>query len=74
MYVPVQSPRRISFREFELDLASGELFKDGQKVPLPPKAFEVLRALVEHPGEVVTREDLPPACGLQTPSLSLKTA
>jgi len=41
-----------------LDLTSGELRKDGQKVPLPPKAFEVLRALVEHPGEVVTREDL----------------
>ena len=58
MHVPVQSPRRICFRRFELGLASGELYKDGQKVPLPPKAFEVLRALVEHPGEVVTREDL----------------
>jgi TolB-like protein/DNA-binding winged helix-turn-helix (wHTH) protein/Tfp pilus assembly protein PilF len=58
MHVPVQSPRRISFRKFELDLASGELYKDGQKVPLPPKAFEVLRALVEYPGEVVTRDDL----------------
>src|ERR1022692_3683327 len=58
MHVPVQSPRRICFRRFELDLASGELYKDGQKVPLPPKAFEVLRALVDHPGEVVTREDL----------------
>jgi len=56
--VPVQSPQRISFRRFELDLSSGELHKDGQKVPLPPKAFEVLRCLVEHPGEVVTREDL----------------
>ncbi|MGD0467214.1 MAG: winged helix-turn-helix domain-containing protein [Terriglobales bacterium] len=58
MPVPVQSPQRISFRKFELDLISGELHKDGQKVPLPPKAFEVLRCLVEHPGEVVTREDL----------------
>jgi len=56
--VPVQSPSRICFRDFELDLTSGELHKDGQKVPLPPKAFEVLRCLVEHPGEVVTREDL----------------
>ena len=58
MPVPVQSPQRICFRDFELDLTSGELRKDGQKVPLPPKAFEVLRCLVEHPGEVVTREDL----------------
>ena len=58
MPVPVQSPQRVCFRDFELDLTSGELKKDGQKVPLPPKAFEVLRCLVEHPGEVVTREDL----------------
>ena len=58
MPVPLQSLQRIRFRRFELDLTSGELRKDGQKVPLPPKAFEVLRALVEHPGEVVTREDL----------------
>jgi TolB-like protein/DNA-binding winged helix-turn-helix (wHTH) protein/Tfp pilus assembly protein PilF len=41
-----------------LDLISGELHKDGQRAPLPPKAFEVLRCLVERPGEVVTREDL----------------
>ena len=58
MPVPVQSPQRICFHDFELDLTSGELHKDGQKVPLPPKAFEVLRSLVERPGEVVTREDL----------------
>ncbi|MGB9072044.1 MAG: winged helix-turn-helix domain-containing protein [Terriglobales bacterium] len=58
MPVRVQSPQRICFRKFELDLTSGELHKDGRKVPLPPKAFEVLRSLVERPGEVVTREDL----------------
>jgi TolB-like protein/DNA-binding winged helix-turn-helix (wHTH) protein/Tfp pilus assembly protein PilF len=56
--VPVQSPPRILFRNFELDLTSGELHKNGQKVPLPPKAFEVLCCLVERPGEVVTRDDL----------------
>ena len=58
MPVPVQPLQRICFRDFELDLTSGELQKDGQKVPLSPKAFEVLRCLVENPGEVVTREDL----------------
>ena len=58
MHVPVQSPQRICFRDFKLDLTSGEFHKDGQKVPLAPRAFEVLRCLVEHPGEVVTREDL----------------
>lgn len=55
---PVQSPPASSFGRFELDVTSGELFKDGQKLALPPKAFAVLKALVERPGEVVTREEL----------------
>jgi TolB-like protein/DNA-binding winged helix-turn-helix (wHTH) protein/Flp pilus assembly protein TadD len=58
MLVSVPSPPRIRFCDFELNLTSGELHRDGQKVALPPKAFEILRALVEHPGEVVTREEL----------------
>ncbi len=37
---------------------SGELHKDGEKIALPRKAFEILRVLAERPGEVVTREDL----------------
>ncbi len=58
--MPVAAPpsTRLSFCGFELDCLSGELHKNGQKVPLPPKAFEVLRALVERPGEVVTRDEL----------------
>jgi TolB-like protein/DNA-binding winged helix-turn-helix (wHTH) protein len=59
MSVSVQSPpSRIRFQSFELNLTSCELFKNGQKIPLPPKALEVLRALVERPGELVTREEL----------------
>jgi TolB-like protein/DNA-binding winged helix-turn-helix (wHTH) protein len=58
MAVSAQSPTRLSFRKFELDLASAELHKDSQRVALPPKVFEILRALVERPGEVVTREEL----------------
>jgi len=54
----VQSPPAICFSGFEMDVTSGELFKDGQKLALPPKAFLVLKALVERPGEVVTREEL----------------
>lgn len=59
MPVSVQSlPPRLCFRNFELDSASGELHHDGRKVPLPPKAFELLRALAERSGEVVTRDEL----------------
>jgi len=46
------------FGTFELDLTSGELHRGGQKVTLPPKAFEVLKALLERPGEIVSREEL----------------
>ncbi len=46
------------FGALELDLTSGELRRAGRKVTLPPKAFEVLKALLERPGEVVTREEL----------------
>ena len=58
MLAPTHSPPPVRFGSFALDLTSGELRKDGQKLALPPKAFAVLKALVERPGEVVTREDL----------------
>ena len=51
-------PGRLRFGTFVLDPASGELHQNGHKVALAPKAFELLRALVERPGQVVTREEL----------------
>jgi TolB-like protein len=53
-----QSALRMSFGSLALNLASGELHHKGQKIPLPPKVFELLTALMERPGEVVTREEL----------------
>jgi DNA-binding winged helix-turn-helix (wHTH) protein len=58
MHAPAHSTSQVRFGDFALDLTSGDLRKDGQKLALPPKAFEVLKALVERPGEVVTREEL----------------
>jgi len=58
MPVSTPSPARICFGRFELDLTSGELHHGDRKVPLPPKSFEILRALSERPGEVVTRDEL----------------
>ena len=46
------------FGSFELDLATGELRKSGVRIKLQEQPFQVLRALVERPGEVVTREEL----------------
>jgi TolB-like protein len=52
------SPKKVSFGEFEADLQAGCLFKHGVKVRLRPQSFLVLTMLLEHAGEVVTREEL----------------
>jgi cholera toxin transcriptional activator len=58
MDVP-QSNRRIAcFGVFELDLSAGELRKSGVKLRLQGQPFQVLVLLLEHAGEVVTREEL----------------
>src|SRR5215467_4139652 len=47
------------FESFELDLRAGELRKDGAKpVCLPEQPFRILAMLLEHPGEVVSREEI----------------
>jgi TolB-like protein/DNA-binding winged helix-turn-helix (wHTH) protein/Flp pilus assembly protein TadD len=49
---------RLRFGVFELDLRAGELRKHGMRVHLQEQPFQVLATLLEHPGEVVTREEL----------------
>ncbi|HZL28487.1 MAG TPA: transcriptional regulator [Acidobacteriaceae bacterium] len=46
------------FDEFVLDRLKRTLARDGEPVPLSPKAFEVLTCLVTNPGRVVTKEEL----------------
>ena len=48
----------VRFGPFELDLRAGELRKQGLKTKLQQQPFRVLALLLEHPGEVVTREEL----------------
>ena len=49
---------RLRFGVFELDLRAGELRKHGLRVRLQEQPFQVLATLLEHPGEVVTRDEL----------------
>jgi Tol biopolymer transport system component/DNA-binding winged helix-turn-helix (wHTH) protein len=49
---------RLSFGLYEIDLQSGELWKAGFRIKLQGQPFKVLTALIERPGQVVTREDL----------------
>ncbi|HZR64119.1 MAG TPA: winged helix-turn-helix domain-containing protein [Terriglobales bacterium] len=51
-------PPVIQFGAFEVDSRAGELRKNGYKVRIQQQPFAVLMALLERPGEVVTREEL----------------
>ena len=50
--------RIVRFGNFEVDLESGELRHKGLRVKLQGQPFQVLAALLERPGKVVTREEL----------------
>ncbi len=58
METPASSSRRVRSGLFEIDFSSGEVHKEGRKVPLQEQPFRVLAILLESPGEVVTREQL----------------
>ena len=53
-----QPDGQLRFGVFEVDLRAGELHKHGLRVRLQDQPFQVLAMLLEHPGAVVTREEL----------------
>ena len=56
---PISPARRvIRFGNFEVDVRAGQLRRGGLKVKLGGQPFDVLMALLEQPGQVVTREEL----------------
>jgi eukaryotic-like serine/threonine-protein kinase len=56
--------RRVRFGTFELDLRSGDLWRAGRRRTLQEQPLAVLVVLLEHPGDVVRRDDL---CALLWP-------
>ncbi len=48
----------VRFQGFELNLRTGELRKSGTRIRLQEQPFKVLAALLERPGQLVTREEL----------------
>ena len=48
----------VRFDCFEVDLAAGQLRKRGNRISLRDQPFLVLASLLEHPGQVVTRDEL----------------
>ncbi len=55
---PVREGQIVSFGSFELSIDTGQLKKHGVRVKLQGKSFQILRALVENPGRVVSRDEL----------------
>ena len=60
MSIPSSSPARkiLRFAVFEVDLAAGELRKNGTRIRLQEQPFQILVYLLDRAGEVVTREEL----------------
>ena len=50
--------RRTRFGAYEVDLRCGEVYKHGVRLKLQDQPFQVLAVLLEHAGDVVTREEL----------------
>lgn len=55
---PLPAEPRFRFGNFELNVRSGELHRNGTKVRLQAQPFLVLRKLLENSGTTVSREDL----------------
>jgi eukaryotic-like serine/threonine-protein kinase len=58
MATEVRSSGILRFGVFEVDLRSAELRKQGVRVKLQDQPFQVLRLLLQHPRELVTRDEL----------------
>ncbi len=54
---PSPSSPVVRFGLYEVDLRAGELRKNGLRVQLQDRPFEILAILLERPGQVVTREE-----------------
>lgn len=48
----------LRFSVFEVDLRAAELRKHGLRIKLQHQPFQILTMLLEHPGELLTREEL----------------
>jgi DNA-binding response OmpR family regulator len=54
----VETPPLVPLGRVQVDLAGHRLLRDGEAVPIKPKAFELLAFLLRHQGQVFTRDQL----------------
>ena len=55
---PGVSPKTVRFGVFEVDYTNTELRKHGVRLRIQQQPFQILAALLDRPGEVISREDL----------------
>jgi DNA-binding response OmpR family regulator len=53
-----QAPPVVDLGRVQVDLAGHRVLRDGEALPIKPKAFELLAFLVRHPGQVFSRDQL----------------
>src|SRR6516164_5105043 len=58
METPTHSLSALRFGVFDLNLKAGELRKNGVRVRLQEQPFQILVMLLEHPGDVVTHQEI----------------
>jgi two-component system response regulator RegX3 len=51
-------PAVVDLGRVQVDIAGHRLLRDGDALPIKPKAFELLLFLLRHPGQVFTRDQL----------------
>ena len=51
-------PAVVDLGRVQIDIAGHRLLRDGETLPIKPKAFELLLFLLRHPGQVFTRDQL----------------
>ena len=54
----MERARQFHFGPFRLDAVDERLWRGSEEIALSPKPFAMLRHLVEHPGRLVTKQDL----------------
>jgi DNA-binding winged helix-turn-helix (wHTH) protein len=58
MSIAVREERTQKFGEFVVDCRAGELYRRGKKIKVQLQPMQILLALLEKPGDIVTREEL----------------
>jgi len=54
----IQTEPVVRFQDFQVNLETGEVWKAGIRLKLQDQPFKVLAALLQRPGQIVTREEL----------------